>query len=194
QILLSDNTAYRLWDFQNDPRAMYNPDLAAFALGQLQFANEDADFQQIGGELGVRVYPVDGLDIYANYAIHETLVLGDAQTLEGRELDQRTSAHKFNAGVQYRSPIGLDLAVDFHVVSDQRWVEQVLDTERGGTAFVPFDLPAYALLNARIGWRFFDDQLELAVTGTNLLMDGHRQHPFGQRVDRRFMGHVTFRY
>ncbi len=37
------------------------------------------------------------------------------------------------------------------------------------------------------------DQLELAVTGTNLLM-AHREHPFGQRMDRRFMGHVTFRY
>ena len=73
------------------------------------------------------------------------------------------------------------------------WVEQVLDTERGGTAFETFSLPSYAVLNARIGYRLFDDQLELAVTGTNLLM-AHREHPFGQRMDRRFMGHVTFRY
>ncbi|MBX3271285.1 MAG: TonB-dependent receptor [Sandaracinaceae bacterium] len=201
QILLSENTAYRIWDHQNNPYARYNPDLAAFPLGQLRFANEAADFQQIGGELGVRVFPVTGLDIYANYAIHETLVLGTAQTLEGRELDQRTSAHKFNAGIQYRSPqldqatgLGFDLAADFHVVSDQVWVEQVIDTERGGTAFVPFELPAYALLNARIGIRFLGDQIELAATGTNLLMDGHRQHPLGQRVDRRFMGHITIRY
>lgn len=192
QILLSRNTAYRLYDFRNDPRLAYDPELAAFPLGQLQFDNEDADFQQIGGEIGVRVYPVTGLDIYANYAIHETTPLGD-QALAGRELDQRTSAHKVNAGVQYRSPFGLDLAVDFHFVSDQVWVEQVLDTERGGTAFETFSLPSYAVMNARVGYRLFDDQLELAVTGTNLLM-AHREHPFGQRMDRRFMGHVTFRY
>ena len=195
QILLSRNRPYRLADFVGDanPRAEYDPALAAFPLGELQFDNEEADFQQIGGELGVRIYPVTGLDIYANYAIHETSPFGGQALLGGRELDQRTSVHKVNAGVQYRSPFGLDLSVDFHYVSDQVWVEQVLDTERGGTRFSAFPLDDYAILNARVGWRFFDDQLELALVGTNLLME-HRQHPFGQVVDRRFMGHATFRW
>ncbi|MCZ7683492.1 MAG: TonB-dependent receptor [Sandaracinaceae bacterium] len=192
QILLSRNTAYRLYDHANDPNAAFDPSLGAFPLGELQFDNEDADFRQIGGELGVRIYPVDGLDLYVNYALHETAPMS-AQALGGRELDQRTSAHKVNAGAQYRASFGLDLSVDFSWVSDQVWVEQVLDTERGGTAFVDFALPAYVVLNARIGWRFFDDQLELAVVGTNLIME-HREHPFGQPVDRRAMGTVTFRY
>jgi iron complex outermembrane receptor protein len=192
QILLSQNTAYRLYDYRNDPRLVFDPDLAAFPLGQLQFANEDADFQQIGGELGIRLYPLDGLDIYANYAIHDTSPIGD-QALGGRELDARTSAHKVNAGVQYRAPFGLDLAVDFSWVSDQTWVEQVIDTQRGGTRFEAFHLESYAVLNARIGWRFLDDRIELAVIGTNLIME-HREHPFGQPIDRRFLGSVTFRY
>lgn len=192
QILLSRNTAYRLYDAVNDPNAAYDPSLGAFPLGELSFDNEDADFQQIGGELGVRIYPIDGLDFYVNYAIHETSPLG-AGALGGRELDRRTSAHKINAGAQFRADFGLDLAVDFSWVSDQVWVEQVLDTERGGTAFVSFHLPSYVVLNARVGWRFFQDQLELAVVGTNLIME-HREHPFGQPVDRRFMGSVTFRY
>ena len=38
-----------------------------------------------------------------------------------------------------------------------------------------------------------EDQLELAVVGTNLIEE-HREHPFGQPIDRRFMGTVTFRY
>jgi iron complex outermembrane receptor protein len=192
QILLSRNTAYRLYEHANDPSVAFNPANAAFPLGQLQFDNEAADFQQIGGEFGVRVFPIDGLDLYLNYAIHETSPTSP-QGLAGRELDQRTSAHKFNAGAQYRAPFGLDLSLDFSWVSDQVWVEQVLDPARGGTAFVDFALPAYAVLNARVGWRFFGDQLELAVVGTNLLGE-HRQHPFGQLVDRRFMGSVTFRY
>jgi hypothetical protein len=50
------------------------------------------------------------------------------------------------------------------------------------------------MLNARIGWRLLDDQLELAVIGTNLIDEGHREHPFGQPVDRRFMGTVTVRF
>lgn len=192
QILLSRNTAYRLYDHANDPNAAFDPSLGAFPLGELSFDNEDADFRQIGGELGVRIYPVDGLDLYVNYALHETAPMSP-QVLGGRELDQRTSAHKVNAGAQYRASFGLDLSVDFSWVSDQRWVEQVLDTERGGTAFVDFALPAYVVLNARIGWRFLDDQLELSVVGTNLIME-HREHPFGQPVDRRFMGAVTVRY
>ncbi|HJL14802.1 MAG TPA: TonB-dependent receptor [Sandaracinaceae bacterium LLY-WYZ-13_1] len=193
QILLSQNTAFRLSDFAGGrPGADYDPELEAFPLGQLQFANEEADYQQIGGEIGVRIYPVDGLDVYANYAIHETSPLDD-QATGGLTDDQRTSLHKVNAGVQYRSPFGLDLSVDFHFVSDQVWVEQVLDTERGGTRFQRFPLDAYAVLNARVGYRLFDDQLELSVVGTNLLME-HREHPFGQVLDRRIMGHVTVRF
>src|SRR5690606_33223779 len=108
---------------------------------ELQWQNDATDFQQIGGEIGVRVYPLDGLDVYANYAIHETSPFG-SQELGPLGLDQRTSAHKVNAGIQYRAPFGLDLSVDFSWVSDQVWIEQVIDTERGGTAFVDFSLPA----------------------------------------------------
>lgn len=191
QILLTRSQAFRLWDAANNPDAAFDPTLAAFPLGQLQWDNDAADFHQIGGEIGLRVYPVTGLDLYANYAIHQTTpVGGQAAALV---LDQRTSAHKVNAGVQYRAPFGLDLAVDFSWVSDQVWVEQVVDTAAGGTAFVDFHLPAYMVLNARVGWRLFQDQLEVAVVGTNLIEE-HRQHPFGQPVDRRVMGSVTFRY
>jgi outer membrane receptor protein involved in Fe transport len=193
QILLSRSTANRLRDFTDDPSLAFDPDLAAFPLGDLQFANEEADFQQIGGEIGARVYPLDGLDIYANYAIHETSPIGAQAALAGRELDSRTSAHMVNIGASYRADFGLDISADFSWVSDQVWVEQVLDTERGGVRFEAFRLPSYATLNARIGWRFFDDQLEVALIGTNLIME-HREHPFGQQMDRRFMGSVTARY
>ena len=192
QILLTRNNAFRLWDAARNPNAAFDPSLGAFPLAELQWQNDATDFQQIGGEIGARVYPVTGLDLYVNYAIHETSPFG-SQALGPLGLDQRTSAHKVNAGVQYRAPFGLDLAVDFSWVSDQVWIEQVIDTERGGTAFVDFALPSYVVLNARIGWRFFEDQLELAVVGTKLIEE-HREHPFGQPIDRRFMGTVTFRY
>lgn len=193
QILLTRNQAFRLADFGGaNPLARYYPEYQAYPLGQLQFSNQAEQFQQIGGELGVRVFPVQGLDIYANYAIHETSHFGGPRG--DLTNDARTSAHMVNAGVQYRSPFGLDLAVDFSWQSDQVWYEQVLDTERGGVAFQRFDLPSYTVLNARIGWRFFDDQLELAVIGTNLIDAGHREHPFGQPIDRRFLGSVTVRF
>ncbi|UJR84299.1 TonB-dependent receptor domain-containing protein [Sandaracinus amylolyticus] len=196
QILLTRNQQFRLADFQGgNPLARYFPEHQAYPLSALEWANEPEQFQQIGGEIGLRVFPVQGLDIYANYAIHETSPFvgydGAAGPLHD---DQRTSAHMVNAGIQYRSPFGLDLSVDFSWQSDQYWVEQELDPERGGVAFRRFHLPAYATLNARVGWRFFDDQLELAFVGTNLIDDGHREHPFGQPIDRRFLGSVTVRF
>ncbi|MDQ3033981.1 MAG: TonB-dependent receptor [Myxococcota bacterium] len=193
QILLSESASYRLADFQSpDSLARYYPELAAYPLGEVRFNNDPEQFQQIGGELGVRVFPVQGLDIYANYAIHETSHFGGPRG--DLTNDARTSVHMVNAGVQYRAPFGLDLSLDFSWQSDQVWYEQVLNQERGGIVFQRFELPAYTTLNARVGWRLFDDQLELAVIGTNLVDAGHREHPFGQPIDRRFMGTVTVRF
>ena len=173
----------------------YDEGKEAFAVGNLQFDNENATFRQIGGELGVRVFPVDGLDIYANYAYHDTEPTdqSDFQETPVRGQDERTSAHKINAGIQYRSPIGLDFNIDVHWVSDQVWVEQVTDATRG-VGFQQFPLDGYTLLNARVGLRLFDDKLELGITGTNLTFQRVRQHPFSVPVDTRIIGSGIFRF
>ena len=204
QIGLSSIDTFRLQDFGSagrvDPNserpARYLDDLGAYPLGRLRFNNEPTDFRQYGGELGVRVFPHDGLDLYANYAIHRTEPLDPAQLRRAdpvRAEDDRTSAHKVNAGVQYRSPIGLDLNVDFSWVSDQVWTVQVTNIERG-VAFARFDFDGYVLLNARIGQRLMDDRLELGLIGTNLTFQRNRQHPLGQPITTRLLGEVTFRF
>ncbi|MFO0713541.1 MAG: porin family protein [Sandaracinus sp.] len=194
-IFLSNNQAFRLADFTNGtPRAGYDPTNQAYTVGQLFFANEPGIFRQIGGELGARAYPVDGLDIYANYAIHETAPLAGGAANSPFARDARTSAHMINAGVQYRAPFGLHVAVDFSWQSQQTWVEQELDPNTNQVVFTTFALPDYATLNARVGWSLFDDHLDLAIVGTNLVADGHREHPFGQPIDRRFLGTATVRF
>lgn len=194
-IFLSNNQAFRLADYaRGTPRAGYDPNNQAFAAGQLFFANEPGIFRQLGGELGARVYPVAGLDIYANYAIHETAPLAGGAANSPFARDARTSAHMVNAGVQYRAPFGLHLAVDFSWQSAQTWVEQELDANTNQVVFTSFGLPDYVTLNARVGWSLFDDHLDLAIVGTNLVADGHREHPFGQPIDRRFFGSATVRF
>lgn len=161
-------------------------DVDAFLVREVTFVNDEATFRQIGGELGVRAYPVDGLDLYANLSLHDTSPTSSSRELdlEGREDDERTSRYKVNAGLQYRSEIGLDVGVDLNVVGEQFWV--IRTSTATGFAQQGTEIPAYTLLNARIGYRLFDDQLELAVSGTNLLDDVHRQHPFSaQRLTRR---------
>ena len=122
QITLNQTQTYRLADFVNNGRARFQDDFAAFPLGQLSFGNEQQVFQQLGGELGARVFPIAGLDLYANYAIHQTTPFGWQQSASVFANDARTSAHMINAGFQYRSPVGLDVSADFSWQSDQTWV------------------------------------------------------------------------
>ena len=194
EIQLSAVDTFRLRDVGTGD-AGYIEDVAAYPVGELRFNNDDATFRQIGAELGVRVFPVDGLDVYANYAFHDTEPVDEADFQDDpvRARDERTSKHKVNLGLQYRAPFGLDLSADLHWVSDQLWVEQVTDLQRG-VRFEAFPLEAYVMVNARIGLRLLDDQLELGVTGTNLTFQKIRQHPFGQPVDTRIVGSAAFRW
>jgi len=196
-IVLSAIDAFELPDYAPGGGAGFDDDLAAFPLGTLGFDNLNTRFRQVGGEVALRLFPVDGLDVYGNYAIHDTAPEGALQGGEGPLVfgddDQRTSRHKVNVGLQYRSPVGLDVSVDVHWVSAQVWEEQIPNTLTG-VEFQAFELPDYVLLNARVGWRLVDDQLELAISGYNLLDQAARQHPFGQPMALRVLGTVTARF
>jgi iron complex outermembrane receptor protein len=194
-ITLSQVQNYRLWDFNGgNPNAQYNERDQAFAVQQLRFNNEVGSFRQIGGELAARAYPIDGLDLYANYAIHETAPLSGTVASSAFARDARTSAHMINGGVQYRAPFGLNVSVDFSWQSAQTWSEQDVDPATNQVVFTLVTIPDYVTLNARVGWALFDDHLELSVVGTNLVADGHREHPYGQPVDRRLFGNVAVRF
>ncbi len=148
-----------------------------------------------GGEIGGRLYPVEGLDIFANYALN----LSTQQLPKGCTApeDKRTSAHKLNVGVQVRTKAGFNGELSFHYQSAQVWGEQVATAT--GIVDQQFPLAAYTLLNARIGYRFFHDRAEISGTVFNALAgvgtdDGAapQQHPFGNRVGRRFMGFFSY--
>ncbi|WP_438023139.1 TonB-dependent receptor domain-containing protein [Sorangium sp. So ce233] len=169
-----------------------NPETGRYTSGFGGFENQCDVYHVVGGELGGRVYPVEGLDIFANYALN----LSEQQRPDGCNAleDKRTSQHKVNAGVQVRTPVGVDGEVTFHYQSSQEWAEQVPTGTVIATNIYP--LPAYTLLNARLGYRFLDNRAEISATVFNAL-DGIgdqplQMHPFGNRIGRRFMG--FFRY
>ena len=145
-----------------------------------------------GGEIGGRWYGIEGLDVYANYAINydkEELPEGCLPTG-----DSRTSHHKINVGTQVRAPFGLEAEVDFHFQSGQLWKEQVATLT--GIELQSFDLPAYGLLNGRLGWGFMQRKLVVSATVYNALAGvfgpADQQHPFGNRIGRRFMGFIEY--
>lgn len=193
-ILMSDTRRFALQDFQDHPLANYLPDASAYPASVLQFANESAAYRQIGAELGLRFYPVEGLDVYSNYAIHQTKPF-DADKVEvARANEQQTSLHKVNTGVQYRTWFGLEASVDLSWFSEQRWIEYVTDLDRGGVRFEEYAQPSFLMLSAAVNQRLLNDRLELGVSGTNLAFERKRQHPWGQPIDTRVLGTVKVRF
>ncbi len=176
-----------------DGLGRFDDDTGSFLVGTTGVTNDPTRFHVVGGEIAVRAYPVAGLDIYANYAYNHAILGGDTE----RRTSDVAPAHLLNAGVQYRSPFGLDLSADLHFASKQTWEEQDFDLSGGAAAeaiFVTYDLPSYYFLNARVGYRLLEDDLELGFSAFNLTNNKHRQHPFGQEIGMRLLGTVAYRF
>jgi iron complex outermembrane receptor protein len=186
-ILLTDIQRFTVRDYAGgNSLAAYQPNDEAFPVSQLKFANERATFRQLGAELGIRLFPVQGLDYYANYSIHDTRPTDKDKVDDARAEEAQTSRHKFNTGIQYRADFGLELSADYSWTSKQVWVEQVIDTDRG-VRWEDFGIKSLSLLNARIGWRLLSDRLELGFVGTNLTNQKQRVHPLVQPLDTRYL-------
>lgn len=194
-IQLSSNRPLTVADF---PTAGQQ-DLATgfYPAGFGGWENQCQAYNVYGGEAGIRTYPTEGLDIYGNYTLNFLTQDNSGCTAEQLSrivADQRTSRHKINAGVQLRTKAGIDGSVDFHLITDQVWGEQVTNFVRQQIEQQPFDLKQYTLLNARIGYRFLGNQADVALAGFNLIGLEHREHPFGQLLGRRVMLLFTYRF
>jgi iron complex outermembrane receptor protein len=194
-IQLASNRPLTVADFpsagQQDPSTGFYP----ISFGGWE--NQCQAYNVYGGEAGVRTYPTEGLDLYANYTLN--LAQQDNSGCTVVELsrivaDQRTSRHKVNAGVQLRTKAGVDGSVDFHYVAAQSWAEQVTNFVRQEIEQQRFELSQYTLLNARVGYRFLSNRADVGLVGFNILGLEHREHPFGQLVDRRVMAQFAYRF
>jgi outer membrane receptor for ferrienterochelin and colicin len=198
-IDLAPNRALTVADLTNpsEPTAFSQP-TNTYPLFFGGFENQCQAYNVYGGEFGIRTFPAEGLDFYANYTLmsvkEDTSGCTPAQLgLLPTTLDSRTSAHKLNAGVQFRSNL-VDASIDFHYVSPQDWNEQVTNVQLQRIEYQSYHLDAYTLLNARAGHRFLQNHAEISVVAFNLLNDEHREHPFGNLIGQRFMGMFTYRF
>jgi iron complex outermembrane receptor protein len=161
------------------------------------FENQCQKYNVYGAELGVRTFPAEGLDVYANGTLMDVKEDTSGCSVDQLSLlasDARTSAVKINAGVQLRTKPGIDGSIDFHYVSPQTWAEQVEDIQKQAIIYQSLHVDSYELLNASIGYRFFKNQAEIRAVGFNLLDDQHREHPFGQVIGRRLMGLFSYKF
>jgi len=163
-------------------------------LGFTGFQNEPNLFVGVGAELGVRYQPADGVDVGVNHSFEKLSDCTSSCTTDHVAANQssatvaNTAQHKLNVVASWRTRANFDLGVDVHYVSTVTWFEKSFDPSApAGVVLAPYALPAYTLINARIGYRFIRDRLEGGVAVYNLLGDDHREHPFGSPIGRRVL-------
>jgi iron complex outermembrane receptor protein len=192
RIILAPPRLTTLSDLANGVGGL-NPETGRYRVASGGWENSCGIDHVFGGEVGGRFYGVEGLDLFANYAINYGIHQQRAGCLDPG--DERTSHHKVNVGAQLRTSFGLNGEITFHYQTKQLWAEQVATLS--GIEYQQFPLPAYHLLNGRIGYAFLSKKrAEVSAVIFNALSDliapAPQMHPFGNRVGRRFMAFFSY--
>lgn len=157
----------------------------AYIAGQSSFVNDTPVYTALGGELGAKLFPVDRLNLRGSLAMEKIGASGIDSSQCGP--CNEVPAAKVYLGASYRTDFHLDLNVDGSYVTSTTWIERAPDPDNPTQiAFSAFPLKAYAVVDARLGYRFADDHLEAALVGTNLAA-AHQEHPFGNLVETRVL-------
>jgi len=160
-----------------------------YMVGRSFFQNESDTYTSRGVELGVSLAPVDGLGIKLSSALQKVTTDGEEDAQCGP--CSQAPGLKLFAGLTYRTRVDLEFGVDAAYTSSTTWIERepaAADPTR--IEFLANGLPAYTILNARVGYEVVKDKLTVAVVGSNLA-GSHTQHPFGNRIERRVFASMT---
>ncbi len=185
--------------FPSGPQGAVDRATGQYVIGYTGFENEPGSFFGLGAEVGGKWSPADGFDLIANYSFEKMFACANESTTSGCtdsiQTPSQTSAvlgetaqHKVNLTALWRTRSNFDFGMDLHWVSGVTWFEKSFDpAQTAGVLFIPYSIPAYALLNGRVGYRWVKDRLETGVAFYNLLGDNHREHPFGNQIGRRVL-------
>jgi len=172
----------------------YNGDANGYPVGIDPFTNLDYVLNQYGVEADLELYPIDGLDLFANGSASRDFA-SDSTT---NWIDKSTGELKFNVGGTYRSPFRTDFSLWLNWISAETWPLRDIDPSTLSIVVTDAPLPARTLLEARVAARPFKNQpIELALTGwnlTELFGDGYREHPQGQLVPARVYGTASWQF
>lgn len=142
-------------------QSSYDP-AGYYYAGTTHPVNVDDPQTAIGVELGARIFPREGLDIYANYA-GTYIQAGDGSDAA---VSQSSSPHRLNAGLRF-SRMGWSMSSDVSLLSSQVWSLRSYDAY-GAVVTTAVAIPTRTWLTARLSHRF-DNQIEVAIEGRNLL-------------------------
>ena len=171
-----------------DPANAFDGVSQSFLLGRSLFSNDPQTYTARGGELGITWNATKGLDLRASAAL-QSVVANTPVPVCGP--CTQAPAAKVNAGFIYRSPVNIDFSADLSFVSATTWVErEPSPTDPTQIANLQNPLGAYTVINARVGYRFLNDRVTVALVGSQL-GPNHQEHPFGNDVNRRVFAQLT---
>jgi len=168
-----------------------------FVAGSSAFLNDEGLYHAMGGEVEVHAFPIDGLDLRGSYSFSYVLDQVKKEAGEEDARDRRHPMHSGHFGVSYRSQVGIEGNIDIHIVGNVTLPERSFDIESGRVVVEPCEGDQYALVNARLGYRFPTERFEIGLTATNIsgfFTGGHREHCLGARVGGRVMGSASYRF
>jgi iron complex outermembrane receptor protein len=163
----------------------------SFLLGRSTFQNDSQTYHARGAELGVTWNATKGLDLRLSTALQSIVANNPAPGFVCGACTQ-SPALKLNGGFIYRTPVNLDLSADVSLVTGTVWVERE-PSPQDPTQITNLQNPLpnpYAVINARVAYRLFNDKLTVAVVGSQL-GPNHQEHPFGNYVNRRVFAQIT---
>jgi len=186
-----------------NPSQAVDPATGQYVIGYTGFENEPGSFFGLGIELSGKWSPVDGVDLSLNYSFEKMFACSTTASNGGCTSDLNppsavsatlgnTAQHKLNALALWRTRANFDLGLEIHYVSSVTWTERSFDVSQpGGVLFTPYGLPAYTLVNGRVGYWWIREKLETGIAVYNVLGDNHREHPFGNQIGRRVLFSAT---
>ncbi len=149
----------------------------------------DADIY--GGEIGLEYWPLPWLSGFLNYSYQQI-----DQTLTG-SVRRGGPDSKINVGLRGEWENGITAEATLHHVGGVTYPISGTFAAApffGGSVPPNMRVDSYTLVNLRGGYRFWNDQLELAISIFNAVNDKHNEHPLGEIIGSRVMGWITLRY
>ena len=165
-------------DLQNPNVPTFDRSSGLYPLFLGGFENQCQQYNVLGSELGARVFPVEGLDFYANATlmnISQDNTNCSALQLTLLAADARTADFAMNLGAQVRTKLGIDGSLDFHYEAPTTWAEQVVDLQRQQIIYQSFPLSDYENRQPERG---------LPLPGQQGGPPGHRLQPARRRAPR----------
>ncbi len=152
-----------------------------------------------GVEAGVEFLATPWLSGFANYSYEEM-----GQTFTVIPLRRGAPRDKVNLGLRAEWTNvpewynGVSGEVALHFVSSANYAISDTFSQFAGP---PFGGPAppsgfvddYTLVNLRLGYQFWKDKAEVAISVFNTFNDKHKEHPLGETIGSRVLGWLTIR-